>query len=391
MARTKQGRSQRKVASNLVQILPTRPAAEQLLPKNVDPPPVFCDTPPSEPIYLSFSELYCKDASSLRSSSAETLVSDYSPVPMDWDRETLYDPTASFRDSFYGCPHEDDLPIPGKDFIFGTPFIPDSPTPPEYSSPSLCGHKLTSTLSEDILMVDSFPALEEDIVMDTLRNEFEEKLTVEPTVIAMEVDVEIAAPAVPPPTIEVLSRQSNLAPPAGCARSPKLRSRSSARYDTSRSLTKRRFSAAPSVAQSLSVKEIKEPSRALSPTDLLSKLLCVPRSVAKDLLPPPPPPPAPRRQVRVLESLAGPIAKERTQYRQQHAFNCERDENVYEPNLEALPEARRDIESHENEECPSRNIESESKKVSAMRKMVSTGSRWMKKAQRVHQELKRRK
>ena len=237
-------------------------------------------------------------------------------------------------------------------------------------------------------MVDSFPALEEDIVMDTLRNEFEEKLTVEPTVIAMEVDVEIAAPAVPPPTIEVLSRQSNLAPPAGCVRSSKLRSRSSARYNTSRSLTKRRFSAAPSVYQSLSIKEIKEPSRALSPTDFLSKLLCVPRSVVKDLLPPPVPPPAPRRQVRVLESLAGPIAKERTQ---QHAFNCERDETVYEPNLEALPEARRDIESHENEESPSRNIESESKKVSAMRKMVSTGSRWMKKAQRVHQELKRRK
>ena len=81
MARTKQGRSQRKVASNLVQILPTRPAAEQLLPKNVDPPPVFCDTPPSEPVYLSFSELYCKDASSLRTKTPTPSHQGSRPLP----------------------------------------------------------------------------------------------------------------------------------------------------------------------------------------------------------------------------------------------------------------------------------------------------------------------
>ena len=99
MARTqsaKHFKQQRKVATNFVQILPTRQAVDQPPLKNVDPPPTYSETPPSEPAYLSFSELYCKDASSLRSSSAETLVSDYSPVPMDWDRETLYDPTASF-------------------------------------------------------------------------------------------------------------------------------------------------------------------------------------------------------------------------------------------------------------------------------------------------------
>ena len=225
MARTqsaKHFKQQHKVATNFVQILPTRSAVDQPLLKNVDPPPIYSESPPSEPAYLSFSELYYTNAASLRSSSAETLVSDYSPAPMDWDRETLYDPTASFRDSFYKTPDEDDLPIPGKDFIFGTPFIPDSPTLSSYSSPPLCEQQLIPTFDGDILMVDSFYAPEEYVAIDELMNEFEEKLIIEQTVIPMEVDVEMTPPAVPPPTTTVSSCQSNPAPPAGCIRSSKL-------------------------------------------------------------------------------------------------------------------------------------------------------------------------
>ena len=118
----------------------------------------------------------------------------------------------------------------------------------------------------------------------------------------------------------------------------------------------------------------------------LSNLLRVYPSIAKDLLPPPP-----RRRTRVLESQIGLIAEERCQHRQQHAFNCERDETVYEPNLEAVLEALRDIESHEAEECPPIVVDGEPKRVSSMRKIVSHSTRWIKKAaRRVHQELKRR-
>ena len=390
MARTqsaKHFKQQRKVATNLVQILPTRQAVDQPLSKNVDPPPIYSESPPSELAYLSFSELYYTNAASLRSSSAETLVSDYSPAPMDWDRETLYDPTASFRDSFYKTPDEDELPIPGKDFIFDTPFIPDSPSLSSHSSPTLCEQQLIPTLGGDILMVDNFSAPEEDVVIDELRNEFEEKLTLEQTVIPMEVDIEIAVPAVPPPKNTVSSRHSNPAPPTGCVRSSKLRSRSS-RYDTSKSLTKRRLSSTQSVSQSQSVIKIKGPSRTLPPAAFISKILKVSSSVAKSLLPPPPSlPSTPRRRTGELESQVGPIAKERCQHRQQHAFNCEHDQTVYEPNLEA--EVPRDIESHESKECPPIVVDG-SKKVSSMRKMVSQSARWMKKVVRVHQELKRR-
>ena len=224
MARTqsaKHSKQQRKVTTNFIQILPTHPAVDQPLLKNVNPPPSYSESPPSKPAYLSFSEFYYTDASSLKSASAETLVFNYSTAPMDWDCETLYDPTASFRNPFYKTPDEDDLPIPGKDFIFGTPLIHESPIIFSHSSPPLCEQQLTSTLSGDILMVDSFRAPEEDVTIDELRDEFKEKLTLKQTVITMEVDVEMVVPAVLPPTKTVSSRLSNPAPLTGCVRSSK--------------------------------------------------------------------------------------------------------------------------------------------------------------------------
>ena len=168
----------------------------------------------------------------------------------------------------------------------------------------------------------------------------------------------------------------------------------SLQYDTSKSLTRRRLSAAHSVSPSQSAIDVKEPSRALTPARFLSNLLRVSPSVAKGFLPPPPPlpsPPATRRRTRVLESQVGPIPKERSQHRQQHAFNCEHDQTVYEPSLEAVLEVLRDIESHEAEELPPIVVDGESKRVSSMRRMVSKSTRWIKKAaRRVHQELKRR-
>ena len=63
-------------------------------------------------------------------------------------------------------------------------------------------------------MVDSFSAPEEleDVSIDELRNEFEEKLIIEQAVITMEVDIEMVVPAVPPPKNTVSSRQPNPTP-----------------------------------------------------------------------------------------------------------------------------------------------------------------------------------
>ena len=52
----KHSKQQRKVETNIVQILPTRPAVDQPLLKNADPPPNYSESPPPEPTYLSFSD-----------------------------------------------------------------------------------------------------------------------------------------------------------------------------------------------------------------------------------------------------------------------------------------------------------------------------------------------
>ena len=59
--------------------------------------------------------------------------------------------------------------------------------------------------------------------------------------------------------------------------------------------------------------------------------------------------------------------------------------------MEAVLEALRDIENHENEQCPPMNVEGECKRASKMRKMVAKSTQWIKKAAaRVHKELRRR-
>ena len=260
MARTqsvKQSKHQlRKVASNATQTPPTRPAAVQHPLKNVDPPPIL--SPPSDVVYQSFSELYYNEASSLTSSSAETLVTACpSPTPMDWDRETLYDPT-SFRDSFYGSPHEDDLPIPGKDFIFGTPPMDDSPDPSQ-QLPSAFGWKTSQ--------FDLSPVPEEDMTVIVLSNEFAEKLTVESPVIEMEVDVDMSSPVITPPSEKIQTRPLSLSSHQSCIRTSRLRSRPPY-CDASKSLSKRRLSVAHSASQNQLISNIKEPSRAQPPAKM---------------------------------------------------------------------------------------------------------------------------
>lgn len=111
----KQAKLQRKAANDRVQA-PTPPlaAVQHLEYMDIDPPPF--SPPPSQPLYTSFSDLYYNDVSSLASSSTDTLVSNSSPIPMDWDRETLHDYTC-FRNPYCKSPHEDDLPLPDKDFV----------------------------------------------------------------------------------------------------------------------------------------------------------------------------------------------------------------------------------------------------------------------------------
>lgn len=153
----KQARLQRKIVSNMVQV--TIPIAAVQKYTKVDPSP---DSTPlhsllSQPAYVSFSELYHNDVPSLASSSVETLLS--SPEPVDWDRETLFDPT-SFRDSLYAAPHEDDLPIPGRGFFFNTPSMVEPPVPYLDSSMSLFEQELVSMLTEEPKPLTSHPLLD---------------------------------------------------------------------------------------------------------------------------------------------------------------------------------------------------------------------------------------
>ncbi|KAK7688238.1 hypothetical protein QCA50_008608 [Cerrena zonata] len=405
----KQAKLQRKAAFDRVQApAPTPPlaAVQQVEYMDIDPPP-FSTPPqfmrtlrssPSQPAYTSFSELYYNDVSSLASSSTETLVSSSSPAPMDWDRETLHDYT-SFRDPFYGSPHEDDLPVPDKDFMFSTPPTQYSPLPSLESCMVMLEDQIMALLGGKTNMFDPCPAPDEDITVNTLAVELEEKLTVEPTTVEIEIDVELeievedeieidpATPVIPLPS---LTQPMSISSPQGCVRSSKLHSRTSrstaAPYDISKSSTRQRATA-PS--ENRHHTELKEPTRALSPAKFISTLLGVPRTTAKELLTRPRPRPCPRSSP-MLESQAGAIRTSRRSYRQQEAFSCSQDSEVYEPSLEAVLEAIRDIKQHEVEQCPTPDADSEKKKKSKIRILVTKGTSWIKRsAKRVHKELKR--
>ncbi|KAK7695080.1 hypothetical protein QCA50_002270 [Cerrena zonata] len=357
----KQAKLQRKAVNDRVQA-PALPlaAVQQVEYMDIDPPPF---SPPSKPLYTSFSELYYNDVSSLASSSTETLVTNSSPAPMDWDRETLHDYT-SFRDPFYGSPHEDDLPVPDKDFVFNTPPMVHSPLLLLQSCMSLLEYQIVSMLSGKTTVFDHFPTPDEDITMNTLAVELEEKLTVEPTAVEIEIDVELeievedeievdpATPVIPLPS---LTHQTSISSPQGCVRSTKLYSRTSrstaAPYDISKSSTKQRALASHAPSENRHHTELKEPTRAFSPAKFISTLLGVPRTTAKELLTRPRPRLCPRSSP-MLESQAGAIRTPRRSYRQQDAFSCSQDSEVYEPSLEAVLEAIRDIKQHEVEQCP---------------------------------------